>query len=42
MVDLKLLALYSGTFRRGFVRTVVIGVAAATFVGTLWIGVWVG
>jgi uncharacterized membrane protein YraQ (UPF0718 family) len=42
MVDLKLLALYGGTFRRGFVRAVVLGVGAATFVGTLWIGVWFG
>jgi uncharacterized membrane protein YraQ (UPF0718 family) len=42
MVDLKLLALYSGTFRPGFVRAVVVGVAATTFVGTLWLGVLVG
>jgi uncharacterized membrane protein YraQ (UPF0718 family) len=42
MVDLKLLALYSGTFRRGFVRAIVIGVAAATLVGTLWLGVLFG
>jgi uncharacterized protein len=39
MVDMKLLALYGGTFRRGFVRTVVITVALATLVGTMWLGV---
>ncbi|MGZ5291964.1 MAG: permease [Actinomycetota bacterium] len=42
MVDLKLIALYGGTFRRGFVRTVVAGVAATTLVGALWIGVLFG
>jgi uncharacterized membrane protein YraQ (UPF0718 family) len=42
MVDLKLIALYAGTFRRGFVRTVVVGVAATTLVGTLWLGVLLG
>ena len=42
MVDMKLIALYAGTFRRGFVRTVVVGVAATTLVGTLWLGVLVG
>lgn len=42
MVDAKLIALYGGTFRRGFVRTIVIVVAAATLVGTLWIGVMFG
>ncbi|HEY7755209.1 MAG TPA: permease [Actinomycetota bacterium] len=42
MVDLKLIALYAGTFRRGFVRTVVVGVAATTLVGTLWLGVLFG
>jgi uncharacterized membrane protein YraQ (UPF0718 family) len=42
MVDLKLLALYSGTFRRGFVRTVVAVVAATTFVVTLWVSVVFG
>jgi len=42
MVDMKLVALYAGTFRRGFVRSVVITVAAATLVGTLWIGVLTG
>jgi uncharacterized membrane protein YraQ (UPF0718 family) len=42
MIDLKLLALYGGTFRRGFVRTVLVGVAATTLVGTLWLGVFFG
>jgi hypothetical protein len=42
MVDVKLLALYGGTFRRGFVRVVVLTVAGATLVGTLWIGVAFG
>ena len=42
MIDLKLLALYGGTFRRGFVRSVLIGVTATTLVGTLWVGVLLG
>jgi len=42
MVDAKLLALYAGTFRRGFVSLVVITAAAATLVGALWIGVLFG
>ena len=42
MVDMKLLALYAGTFRRGFVRTVVVAASATTFVGALWIGVMLG
>ena len=42
MIDLKLLALYGGTFRRGFVRSVLIGVTATTLVGTLWVGVLFG
>jgi len=42
MVDAKLLALYGGTFRRGFVRVVVVTAAAATLVGSLWIGVLFG
>src|SRR3990170_158625 len=42
MVDAKLLALYAGTFRWGFVRLVVITAAAATLVGALWIGVLFG
>jgi hypothetical protein len=39
MVDLKLAALYAGTYRRGFVRTVVIAVGATTLAATLWIQV---
>jgi hypothetical protein len=39
MVDLKLAALYAGTYRKGFVRTIVIAVGATTLVATLWIQV---
>lgn len=42
MVDLKLVALYAGTFRRGFARTVVLVSAVATLVGALWVGVVFG
>jgi hypothetical protein len=42
MVDLKLVPLYAGTFRRGFVRAVVVGVGATTLVGTLWLSVLAG
>jgi uncharacterized protein len=42
MVDTKLAFLYSGTFNRTFLRTVIIVVAAVTFAGTLWIEVLVG
>jgi uncharacterized membrane protein YraQ (UPF0718 family) len=42
MVDTKLAFLYSGTFNRSFLRTVVVVVAAVTFAGTLWIEVLVG
>jgi uncharacterized membrane protein YraQ (UPF0718 family) len=42
MVDLKLIALYSGTFKRGFVRTIVVTVVAATLVATLWVQVIAG
>ena len=42
MIDLKLLALYAGTFRAGFVRAVFVTVTLATLVGTLWLGVIVG
>ncbi|HLB39162.1 MAG TPA: permease [Actinomycetota bacterium] len=42
MVDLKLAALYIGTYSKGFFRTVLIVVAAATLVATLWVEVWWG
>jgi uncharacterized membrane protein YraQ (UPF0718 family) len=42
MVDVKLLPLYAGTFRRGFVRAMVAGVFATTLVATLWLGVVTG
>ena len=42
MVDMKLVALYAGTFRRGFVRAVVVTASVATLVGALWIGVAFG
>jgi len=42
MVDLKLGALYAGTFRRGFVWMVVIAVFAATLVGAMWLKVLAG
>ncbi len=42
MVDFKLGALYAGTFRRDVLRTIVVTVAAATLVGTLWIKVVAG
>ncbi|HEX6329755.1 MAG TPA: permease [Actinomycetota bacterium] len=42
MVDLKLIALYAGTFQHGFVRAVVVGAAGATLAGTLWVSVVFG
>jgi uncharacterized membrane protein YraQ (UPF0718 family) len=42
MVDTKLGFLYSATFTRGFLRTVVLSVAAVTLAGTLWIEVLIG
>lgn len=42
MVDLKLGALYAGTFRRGFLRTVVAAAFATTLVATLWLQVVTG
>ena len=39
MIDFKLSALYLGTFRRGFLRTLVVAVAATTFVGAMWVKV---
>jgi uncharacterized protein len=42
MVDMKLGALYAGTYSRGFLRTVVVVVAAVTLAGTSWIKVVAG
>ena len=42
MVDAKLVALYGGTFGRGFVRTVVIVVFSVTLAGALWMQVAFG
>jgi uncharacterized membrane protein YraQ (UPF0718 family) len=42
MIDMKLLALYGGTFRRGFVWTVLVTVTLATLVGTMWVTVIAG
>jgi len=42
MVDAKLGFLYAGTFSRGFVRTVAIGVAAVVLAAALWIEVLAG
>jgi uncharacterized membrane protein YraQ (UPF0718 family) len=42
MVDTKLAFLYTGTFTKGFFRTVVLVVGAVTFAGTLWIEVLLG
>ncbi|HEX2031211.1 MAG TPA: permease [Actinomycetota bacterium] len=42
MVDAKLGFLYAGTFGKGFVRTVVVVVGAATLAATLWFEVLLG
>ncbi len=42
MVDTKLGFLYSATFTRGFLRTVIVTVAAVTLAGTLWVEVLIG
>ena len=42
MVDTKLGFLYSATFSRGFLKTVVLVVGAVTLAGTLWIEVLIG
>ena len=39
MVDLKLAALYIGTYRRGFLQAVIVAAGATTLVATLWIQV---
>src|SRR3954468_409899 len=41
MVDMKLGALYMGTYNKGFFRMVLVTVTAVTLVGTLWISlIW--
>jgi uncharacterized protein len=42
MIDLKLAALYAGTFRRGFLPMLVVTVFATTLVGTMWVMVAAG
>jgi uncharacterized protein len=42
MFDAKLAALYAGTFGRGFVRTVALGVFTVTLAGALWLQVVFG
>jgi hypothetical protein len=42
MVDLKLVALYSGTYHRSVVRTLIVTAFAVTLVGTLWLEVLAG
>ena len=42
MIDLKLAALYAGTYSKGFVRTVIVVVFAVTLVGTMWMQVVFG
>jgi uncharacterized membrane protein YraQ (UPF0718 family) len=39
MVDMKLAALYAGTYSRGFLRATVITVGATTLVATMWMQV---
>jgi hypothetical protein len=42
MIDTKLVALYAGTYGRGFVRTTVLAVFAVTLAGTMWMRVLFG
>jgi uncharacterized membrane protein YraQ (UPF0718 family) len=42
MVDMKLGALYVGTYNKGFFRMVLVTVTAVTLVGTLWVKVFFG
>src|SRR5213078_2405391 len=42
MIDLKLGALYAGTFRRGFLPMLVAAVFATTLVGAMWVLVVAG
>ena len=39
MMDMKLGALYVGTYNKGFFRMVLVTVTAVTLVGTLWVSV---
>lgn len=39
MIDVKLSALYAGTYRRGFLRTATVAIFATTLVLTMWIQV---
>jgi uncharacterized membrane protein YraQ (UPF0718 family) len=41
MMDMKLGALYVGTYNKGFFRMVLVTVTAVTLVGTLWVSlIW--
>jgi uncharacterized membrane protein YraQ (UPF0718 family) len=42
MMDSKLAFLYSATFSKGFLRTVLVVVAGVTLVGTLWLEIIFG
>jgi uncharacterized membrane protein YraQ (UPF0718 family) len=42
MIDMKLAALYVGTYRKGFLRTAVLAILATTLVLTLWVQVVFG
>lgn len=42
MMDLKLGALYAGTFSKGFVRIIAVGVTVTTLAATLWVQVVFG
>ena len=42
MIDMKLAALYVGTYRKGFLRTAALAIFATTLVLTLWVQVIFG
>lgn len=42
MVDLKLATLYTGTFRRGYARGIIVGAFATTLVAAMWVQVIAG
>jgi hypothetical protein len=42
MIDMKLAALYLGTYRKGFLLTAAIAIFATTLVLTLWVQVIFG